>query len=415
MAREMGSLDEFLTHKGTERGGGTFLKNWRDPEKNPGTKLNVFLHPKVFPTAVWQHGIPKVHIFENADGESVKRVWTGKYPCAEDERVLKKQYKRDGDGTREVPPKVCGICKLIDHVYTLLEDGKVNIATPLFKFEGDDADETVILHAGGICNDLPKNMKEATKEEAALIKQAGISLRDSWKESMYAKLSYLFYIVNADNPQDGCQIAMETGLLGDKVKDVIADACESMGKEQGNPFLHPYCIQWQYLPNEEQFGNKYKARRIERVTLTSDIAAHLKSPKPDLKGVTSPPDPRTMRSILERACLKKELFPWDEMFTALPSDDDDDDEDEKSESASSSSSASNEPVEGENDNPDGDMVVCDDCGNAMKETEHTCPHCGKVYDEAAAAAAKKPALPPATRKRSAAKKGKGEQGDKVPF
>jgi hypothetical protein len=410
-AHEMDSMDEFLNHKSTDRGG-SFLGNW----KKDG-KIVVWMHRKQMPVAVWQHKLPKIVVREEGDDdESVTHVWTGEYVCHEDEAVLKKQYKRDREsGEREVPPRRCPVCKLVEHVRALVDEGKIDETAELFRFEADDDDETRVVHAAGMYGGFPKNLKEATDEQKEAFKKAHIRLSDVWAENGMAKLSYVFAVVSDEDVGEGVQIAKETGLLGDKVKDVIADAMESLGREAGNPQLNPFAIQWVYLENEKEFGKKYKARRMENIKLTPEIDKAISGPKPDLSGVTAAFEIDTLKALLQRAYVgPKQAIPWDELFVkpVKGAADEEPDEDE----------VSDKDATPDDDEDDG-MVKCDVCEKPMPDDVEECPTCHSRYDLDTGALVKKGAVPPPApaqqpKKRGARKKAKdggGEGADEGPF
>lgn len=391
------------------------MGNWKT---RSGSKVNVFLHTKILPISLWRHGIPKFFVKEDDGGEALVRVFSDNLNCWEEERVLKRQYKYD-NGKREIPPVVCPLCLLIEAVKKLIDDEKLEWTTPLFRFLGDDPKESVVIHAGGFIGEYNDDCDE--KEKTAL-KKAGISLRDAWKENARAKMSYVFYVVDADHVDKGVQVAIETGLLGDKVKDVISDAVESLGEDKGDFRKHPYAIQWKHLPDETLPNKKYKATRLERVLLTPEIEKFIRGDKPDYKNVVKPFSRNEIRARLEKACVAsvREIIPWDDVFErARPKDDDDVAKDAGETRVSPDRQRA--PEVGHRDTSrsplgvpqvaateDDEIVACDDgagggCGKAMRLSDSKCPHCGLVYE--VEAKEPEPPAPPklAIRSRSEAK------------
>ena len=382
---DMQSMEDFLSHKSTDRGGG-FLGNW----KKKG-KFRLFLHTRILPQPLWQHGFPRIAVKEDEDGEAVRHVWMGKYACSEAEAVLKKQYKRDDDsGARLIPPQRCGACKMLDWLWHAVDDGTIKWTDVVFDFNGDVPDEQQRLHAAGLFSGFPKDKKELTKEEAVELRQAGVMLNKVWGENAMAKLSYVFCLVNADNPEDGLQIATETSLLGDKVKDVIADAIASLGPDKGNPMKNPFCIEWEYLKDEVKFDAKYKARRLEQVQPSEKILALIRGDKPDLTGVLAPFEPNALRSILERHCvLPKGTIPWDALF-GKPGRQEEAKEEPRRAAQSRGSSPGLNPAPRQNDAEEGgdeddEEVGCERCEKSMGvegvDDLSKCRHCGQKYDE----------------------------------
>lgn len=417
MAHEMGSMDEFLSHRGNERAG-EFLGNWRKNKDGSGkSRLNVFFHCKQLPIALWRHGLPKVVIREDDDGESVRRVWQGQYNCWEDEGVLRRQYQRFDDGTRKHKPKRCGVCRLIESVRDMVEEGQLSWTAPLFRFLADDPKETQVIHAGGLCNLFGGDLSDKEKRE---IRDAGISLREAWKENWYAKLSYVMVVVVPEDVESGVQIAIETGLLGDKVKETIGDAVED-AKAQGNaelgdPTKHPYCIQWEHRDEEGlEFGKRYKTRKMGAIKPTEEVLKLIRGPKPDLSSVIAPHDQKTMRAVLERACLIKNI-PWDHIYTF--------DEPEPASALASHPDMADVGKAGVPFDDDNQIVGCDKCGKPMRADLDTCPTCGTKYDVATgevlseAAKPKEPEAPPPQggrrRMRRRGEGGTGPSNDNVP-
>jgi len=413
----MSSMDEFLNHKSrSSGGGGSFLGNW----KKEG-KINVWLHTRINPIAVWHHQMPKyVTRKEGDDEEEVRHVWGEKYVCHEDEDVLLKQYFRDKEtGERKVPPRRCPVCKLLEHVRSLVEEGKLQDVSPVFKFEGDVEKETRIMHAAGLYGGFPKSQRDASSAQLKAYRAAeDFRLADAWQENVNAKSSYAFNVVVDDEPGEGVQIAIETGSLGDAVKDVIADSIESLGKEDGNPQLHPFAIQWVYIPKEESktaFA-EYKARKMERLKLTPGIEKLIRGPKPDMTSVVTPFNVKMLRAVLERACLVPKLIPWDELFA----------EPAKRGSESEETGIAHDAEQDEHpEAEDDDEIECDVCKKGMKQTEFVCPHCASEYDPDTGALlvkGKVPGAPPKQMKkrgegaRKAKKKDDGEEPeDGMPF
>lgn len=410
MAREMNTMDEFLGHRGTERSG-NFLGNWKKDKR-----VNVFLHRRQLPVALYRHGVPKVFVQDGEDG-AVRRVFGGQYNCHEDEGVLKRQYHRHDDGSRKHPPRACGVCRLIETVRDMVDEGQLKWTDPLFRFVADDPRETQVIHAGGLCNLFGGDLQDGEKRE---LREAGISLREAWKENWYAKLSYVMVVVVPEHADEGVQIAVETGLLGDKVKEVIGDAmveAEAAGNPNlGDPTKNPYCIQWEHRDEDGlEFSKRYKARRMGSIKPSDEVLKLISGEKPDLSGVTAPHDQKTMRAVLERHCLVKSI-PWDHVYSFEPP-------------APRSELAKEHPdmagvVDKPAADPFDDLVECDKCGKAMRPDLDTCPTCGTKYDvatgkvlEKAPPPPKQPEPPPpqGRRMRRRSQGGSGPSNDKAPY
>ncbi len=382
------SIDDFLNHKSGSGGGGSYLKRW----KKDG-EIVVWLHTGFIPTAVWQHPFPKPVVTEDKDtGEARRNVWGGAYTCHEGEDVLKKQFFHNNDGSREVAPRACGFCRTIEWFRLMVGSGKLHWCKPIFRFEATDPRDTRVVHAGGIFGAFgDRKMTEAQKAELA---KYGISPKVAWNESAMAKGNYLFVVVNDADPGSGVQKTTETGLLGDKVKEVIRVAMspDSLGPEKGDPMRSPYPLRWIYMEKEILPQKKYAARRVENKQLTPQIAKLIRGPMPEVGDVLDPFDPATLRAVLEQHCLIKGV-PWDKIF----------------EGAAGRPAASRAPAQPPPPEPSApadagdtgeEMFACDKCDKPMLASATTCPHCGERYDVETA-----PAPPPPLAKRSAAARG----------
>ncbi len=392
MAEEL-DIDSFLNHK-SRGSGGTFLTKWRAKD-GPGW-VDTWMHTQRMPIALWQHSLPKLFVLEDKKTkESSLVVWGGKHGCYEDESVLKNAWKKNEDGSRELPPLYCPLCRFLDTVRTMVVDGQLKWTQPLFRFVPDDPSKTQTIHAGGLYGSFGGDkLTDQQKEEMS---RAKLSPMEAWKENATAKLNYVMCVVDNNNVSAGVQIAIETALLGDKVKEVINKSRKEFGADKGNPFTNPYAIQWEHKPQEKVFNKKYDATRMGEIQLTPAIAALIRGPAPDLTRVLAPFDIQEMRAYLERHCLVKNI-PWDHIF------------DVRTREGSKVSEAQERPTPKEEkarevqathpvttSAPDDDLVACDDCGTAMKETDPKCLKCGKVYIEEAP-----PPPPPPMRKRGAA-------------
>lgn len=401
---EQNSIDDFLNHKSSSRGG-SFLKSWKDDGS-----VVVWLHTKHVPKALYQHALPKVVAKEDNNGVTRREVWGGKYVCHEREDVLREQYKRTTEGQREFPPKRCPLCRMIEWVRLMVEGGRMSWCRQVFRFDCDDPKKTRILHAGGLYNAF--GSRDLTEEQTKEMAKHGIYPKTAWQENAMAKLNYLFVIVNADDPQAGVLIATETGLLGDKTKDVIRKSMNPrvLGPTKGNPMVSPYPICWVFDDKKKKFDEKYDAFRVEEPKLTPAVEKMLRGPAQDVKGIIAPFDKASMRATLERHCLlPKDKVPWDSFFA------DAEPEEEFGETPAPEERSGRTPEvgdsfgtehdsheEAEERQKDGEpeMLACDKCEKPMPASASECPHCGEKYDVEAEA----PAPPPATKplpKRSA--------------
>lgn len=393
------TMRSFAKHRGGGRS--AFLSKWKE-EGN----ISVWFHTKELPMEIWRHQIPLIQVRDDRDDKSkkVKHVWSKNLVCHETVEVLEAQNYRDKEtADRKKPPERCGLCKLIEWCYQQAlayeetRDSKkpkgLSFVTPIFHFEGDEPDETTTLHVGGMCSLFSDDdLSEAMKED---LKRAKISLRNSWKENAKAKCQYVMMIVDNAHPESGVQIAVETKLLGEKVKEVMEDELE---KNDVDIQRKPYCIEWEYFEKEKVFGKKYKATALRKVKPSPRILALIQGDTPQLSDdLTEPFNQQSIRAMLERHCVlpDKALVPWDEIFPsreqeALWKKEDEEqarrdklaeeDEEEEGDEDAEEDEKKDEDEDDEDDDEDEEMFACDDCGKAIKASDAECPHCGKQYE-----------------------------------
>jgi hypothetical protein len=425
--RTFNAADDFVQHRTSTEGGGYF-KTWKDRDKELST-LDAFLHTTQLPMVAWVHNIPLIKVIEDKDTKvTQKRVFGEKRVCWEDEELLKRQYFRDKHtGERKTPPRACGLCRLWDWVRFMIDDGKLDLVAPLFRFESDKKDETRIVHAGGFASYFKSDKLDDAQK--AKIKKAGIRLDEAWAENGASAATYIFTLVNADKIEDGVTVYQEGPGLGDKVQTVIADAMspKALGPIKGDPFKHPYCIQFQNRPKEKVPADRYHATRLEGVKMTPKIEKLIRDPQtaPDISNLLQPFNQASMRAYLERHCLlPKGTVPWAELFAGASAEDERTEEEidesiaakvyggrgERLETMAESEEPENfglgpltEPdAEGAVYDKDGvEVQLCDEpaCEKPNLVTDKRCRHCGKVYEEEQAPP---PPPPPKMRTRSSA-------------
>lgn len=367
------ALDEYLGH--TARGGGnTFLRGWK---KRTPPAVDTVIHTRAPFVALWQHNLPRIQVIEK-EGEPPRReVWGGTWACIEPESVLKGQYKRDRDsGERRVPPTICPACILIEHVRRQVAAGQIKFTQPLFKWEGDEADKARVITAAGIFNGY-NDKDKLTREQKVQMRKAGISPKESWKENAYAKCNYLFVVVDVDNVDDGVQVAIETTLLGDKIKEAIRDRMVAMGEDEGNPMKNPYAIRWEHHPDKQVFNEKYKAIVMPKIAITEAIRQLIEvQDPPDVSGIAAPGNVKQLRADLESHALVE--FPWDEIFGPSEAYIDDDDDDRPAAAPPPESSKQQAVGSGDGDE---EVFSCDKCGKpGLTAFDTECEHCGAKYD-----------------------------------
>jgi hypothetical protein len=428
------TLAEYMQH--SNRGGGgrkSYLKQWKNEAP---FAITVWLSTQASIYTLWRHNFQKVEPRENKDTkEKTREVWMNKLVCWESEEVLSKQYWRDKfSGEREYPPQVCPHCLLIEDVRRRCMRGaeiraereKVTTADvakrekeirkaqlaedaldwlmPLFRFEGTDPTKTVTIHAGGMYNAFgSKDLTEGDKKRMAAVPRTEggpIYSKDSFKQSQWAKMEYVYVVANHDDVAAGLQIAIEPNLLGDKMKSEIAKQMKRNGQEKGNPILHPYAFRWEHNSDKTiSFDKKYDATAMDQLGMSPAIEKLVRgTDPPDVGPLLERFNARTHRAMLERHALVQ--LPWDEYFRAafaLEARGEKGQEEERR-----APEVGREIEVPDDDAAEEEEVECDGCHEAMPASATKCPHCGAEYEVEVAAPPEPP--PPPRMKRSEVKR-----------
>lgn len=380
------SLEDFLNHSTGGGGkGGSFLK-WKDRQP---PQVNVLLHTQAPLVAVWRHGLPEVREIKDSDtGETSLAVWGGRDVCFEDEKILTRQYMRDKKtGKRKYLPVICPLCILIVTVIRMIEEEKLGFCQPLFKFEGDDPDQTRVITAGGFANLYGK--KDLSSKEKGAMRKAKIRKDKAWMENGYAKCNYIFRLVDVENPDEGIQISTGAAGLGDAVKAVIRARIQEYGDVDGHPFRKPYVIRWEHHPKAKSFNEIYRAQSMSRMPIP-DAAMDLvmNQAPPSIDHIIKKPDIQLLRARLEQHALVE--LPWDEIFGPVEQQAKEEDprpdptqgggKSETTQQTTSGTMPSSTTQSTQTSEEEGEYLECDICSKDMLSTAEVCPHCGARYD-----------------------------------
>ena len=313
MSSEELSMDEFLKHT-TSGGSGrnNYLRKWKN---DPPHNVDVALHTKAPIMASWKMAWPRL-VTREKDGVEVTEVWGGDFNTWESADVCKDFYRRDRNtGERQSPPVICPFQLFLERVHDAIESGEISWTQPLFRFTPDDTNHTQTLRSGGMLGMYGR--KGETKEQKKELSKAGIDLRNEWKNKSAPKCKYIFCVVRIDKPEDGVQIATETSLLGDMVRDKIGEECVALKSDiKGNPLIHPYVIRWQYVPKATEFNKKYKAIVMRNEVITDEVMELIKeTDKPSTEHLTKRGNPVELRADMENFYIGPDgIFDWDEIF-----------------------------------------------------------------------------------------------------
>jgi hypothetical protein len=370
---EFNSTEDFLNYRGSEGGGGSRLKSWKEKGY-----LNWWMACRRSLFSVWYHGFPELVVRKDKQDASktLKNVWGRNHVCLEDESVLKKQRFRHADGDREHPPQRCSQCFSVEAVRRMVRDGVIKDTDVIFRFDGaDNPKENRVIHAGGFAKIWGRNATDATKQR---LREHGISLQNVWAEEHVAKLNYVFIGADNDDLAKGLQVAVQNQLVGDKVRKMMNDNIASDG-DRGNPLLNPYCIQIFYNEHESKIDEKYGARRMNKFEVTDQILALIRGETPSVERYTKPLDPKMLRAQMEEFSTRefRDAFPWKDVFekgasTSLPTPQKPvpPSAEEEQRRAAAPPPAKPEPKWGD---------PCDECKAPMLEGALKCTACGQNY------------------------------------
>jgi hypothetical protein len=387
MAVDM-ELDEFLGHSG-QTTKNTYLGDWKG--KTPA-QVDTWLNVNAKISALWRHRVPRIAEVEDKQSREKRlEIWGLNANCPENEEVLKNIHKRDRNtGERLFPPTTCPVCMMIEWFWQEVNAGKISWVEPVFEWRAGEgrSEKRQTVHAGGLYNAYGKrNMSDAERKE---LTDAGIRLTDAWGESQLAKLNYIFVVVNQNDVKSGVQVAVETALLGDRVKSVIRKEIERYPNNpaKGNPIHSPYCIRWKYDEKASEIQKRYDAMPIE-IPLSPEVEALIRAEAPDLSSLKGPPRWSEVRENLEAHCLLKDV-PWDRFFAKVKDQEEGTDFEFGANAPPAPApkaptppppAAAKAPVVPQIDKREKEEPVCacDGCGKEIKLSDTKCPHCGHSY------------------------------------
>lgn len=382
-AKAFSGAEEFLAHK-TEFGGGSYLGNWRDDKE-----LDVVLHPKSQILAVWRHQWYRVY---EKDGKQV--LGFPRFNSMESEEVNLKQHKRNNDGSRKFPPKVCPFALLLEWVREQIDEGRIKWTDKIFEFETSSDIRTI--HAGGFTGLFASD--DLTDEELKELAKNGIDVqsrgRNDTMQKSLAQLTYVFVILRYDSPEDGLYIAEEKRGLGKAMKRVIGDEIAKYKKtatpDKGDPWKNVYAFRWQYDKDGGWDAYSALACHDDVLPITEEIREALEAELPDLSQFTEYSNVPLLRASFEEHWCHEIVPPWGELF-------------EEAEKLVAGTDAGRLPESfdhGANASSDGDApaaqgqaeepIGCDFCQTEMRPDQAKCTGCGAVYDVKTGSVVEKP-------------------------
>jgi Zn finger protein HypA/HybF involved in hydrogenase expression len=388
----MATIDDFMKDSAGSPGNrGKYLGNWKGAEDSDG-EVTIWLAKMRAPESFYTHGVHRIDV--NREDKST-RVRNTRFNCMEPLQVLGSQYRRNSDGEREDPPTVCPHCLLIEWVRAQIQGGKLSWTDELFVYDADE--EPLTINTGGYAG-LYKS-DDLTTEEKKELKEARVNLKKAYRQNAIAKLKYLFCVVNGNAP-NGVQLAIETKMLGDKMRAAIRNvsrAAQLAGREPRDPMSDPYPFLWKF-DEHAAVQAMYDVVPLPDIKPSEELADLLEMDPPDIGQVLGTSDLALHRSILETACVI-EGVPWDEIFGPAEAkvakskaagehaDAGDDDEDDDFPPAMGGKGKPRAPLTPEVNTakvkakPEEQQVQCEVCSLAMDESAMTCPHCKATYED----------------------------------
>jgi hypothetical protein len=349
------SFDEYISDSNRSKGGASSFK-WRD--KGSAT---VYLHPKAPWLKIWGHQWPRLVEFEDKDGDKQKAFWSRRYTCVEDEKtsILKRFFRDKTTKRREHPAESCPMCRFDDWLYASIHVGELYehclkkvkperyklpgldekqqrekhqalavadaLVTKAFSWHHDDVPKDLVITAGGMLGLFKDKMTGETK---IAFKKAGLSLAGDdgvFKEKTSLKVQYVWGVVNANAPEDGSFIAVETEALGKHMQEELAKQKKRVAKslrksetdpavrKQADPRENPYPFEWSY-DKDQEFSKKYGATALTDEKPSEAVLAAFEQEAPDMSKLRELGDPEALRTEMETYCVLPVTPPWDDIF-----------------------------------------------------------------------------------------------------
>src|SRR6185312_14648274 len=341
------TLAQFMTQGTGGRRNKYLDKKWKERGF-----AHVWLHPSAPILGLARHQFTRIHVNEDREtGAKTRDVYGDQLGCYESEEVQESANFRDKvTYRREVPPCVCPMCIMQEHLIELIVQKKIDWRLPIFKFEGTDPRKTKIYHAGGFTGmfqwkpeKLPLHCKlvdlsgaesgDPNVRAAQLAGQDPFFPASKWLGPVYqkgdnaafsqdarVKPEFVFTVVDNDDVQAGVQVMFGGKGLAGKVQDAIAKAikearCPSDPEGvKGDPQRHPYVIRLEFnkVAGERDMTKYYDAMPMRQIPLTQQVYELLRSTPPDASKLAERFNLKQLRARLEEHMLVK--LPLDSYF-----------------------------------------------------------------------------------------------------
>lgn len=416
------SVDDFLHEDFKSGGGGWFLDDWTEKEKD--THVDVWLNPKTPVLKFYRYEFP--YVGKGKDDAPVIRYM--KFNSMEPPAKMRGQYARREDGTRENPATVCPFGRFIDWLCEEMsyEDSKIKEYDTIFEVGvGKRNDDKTLrqFFAGGVLGEFDGD--RLSKEKIAEIyDRTGVRNKDAFRQKLFAQQKYLFQVVPNDEPGKTL-FAIQSMSLTKKFQGCVASLKEKYG-DKGDPTVVPRCFRWKHLPSKPNNNDKYDCIDLPSAELTDDIKASFEVTGDAKKVVGQSNVAQLKKAMMDAWCHKRDdkrltgdqtvTPPWDDIFAPayeklagtefvqLPEEFDfgankGGDEPAKGRPDSVETSggttrrtrgAKPEPVKEEpksepktegRPKATADQFGCDVCDHVIGETELVCPTCGAEFED----------------------------------
>lgn len=428
-SREM-SMDEFGDHDtGGTRGERKFLK-WKDDKTG---EINVWLAG--LPFTLWRHSFHRVVKYTDKEDKEVEKIVMYTWNSYESEAWIKElkgqryyAFTKAGneldveDIEDRKQPQYDPFWMFLEWLYKQYVLKNISWTDEVFRFVAADS-KTLVLHAGGVLGMYPRNwndVKFKSPDEEKRVKRefsnAGIELKEAFKQNSTIGCRYMFLVVDHEKPEDGIQLTIEAETLGDGIKKVfndrkirIAAKNPKLDKkavaDQANP-VKKVCFRWEF-DNSKNFKEKYNVIDLGFDEIPEEIQEAFKAELPDTSLFTRPGNVAFLENVLTTHWCHDVTPPWKEIFapgyerarllekhfelkegtlTELSTD--------FNHGTNETSQGSSEPKESETSSlsssaktktpplsEDAEMVKCEACGKDMPSDASICPHCKAVYVE----------------------------------
>lgn len=263
---------------------GDFLNN--DPSGGSGRRGQFFTWKDKGSAVVWLHATAPIYFawqhqflmedeVEDKDNNgAMKQILRfPRFISPDDPDICRKQFfrdKRNKSDLLESPPDRDPFLLLREWLRIQINTGALSPEAPVFEWWDPKNREQIVWKAGRI-----SGLQESTK--------------NTWNHSLDAKLQYTFAVVDNADLAAGVQISQESRAIGDAMRKIIAQQCDALGAEAGNPQINPYAFKWTFN-DKAKIADMYGAYRFDKAVYTDDVYNAINGEAPDVERLVNPQD-----------------------------------------------------------------------------------------------------------------------------